>query len=161
MPKKTNTRDRIYKYLKEYIEENGKSPSIEEIRKHLMLAGTGTIYNHIERLEKDGLVEIGRVRNMKKFSKITVKEAKMRNLDAFNAMSREGQRNALIEYFKKWANIGECYIHDLVVDIKNESDGYIDVDDFKEWDYARICELSDEFLDWLYSQAEMRLQSEN
>lgn len=54
-----------------------------------------------------------------------------RNIDAFNAMSREGQRNALFDCFAKFSE-------KLFVDLYDNE----------------IEQLVDDFLEWLYSQAE-------
>lgn len=132
MPKRTDTTDRVYEYLKGYIDENGKSPELCHIKEHFGFSSLGTVYYHIKRLEKFELIEAGGVRGMKKYSDIKVKGDKMRNLDAFNAMSREGKRNALIDYLIK-----------MTRDTK-----YLDI-----WD-DDVETIIDLLLDWLYSPAE-------
>lgn len=57
----------------------------------------------------------------------------MRNLDAFNAMTVDGQRNALIEYFQEW---------------KSENEVVLDL-----WDLD-VPDMVSCFIDWLYDTAE-------
>lgn len=126
MPKRTDTTERVFEYLKEYIEEHNKSPEMGEIKEHFGFSSMGTVYYHIKRLELESRIEVGCIRGMKKFSRITVKVTKMRNIDVFNAMSRDGQWNMIVSYFSDRASF----------------------DDFN------LAALADDMLDWLYSQAE-------
>lgn len=76
----------------------------------------------------------------------------MNNIDRFNALTKDGQRDMLIDYFSKWADVGDSYIFDLTRVKESFSIGTMSFDDFTEWDDDRIAELVDEFLDWLYSE---------
>ena len=121
MPRKTDTQDRIYQYPQEYIAAHGYAPSMQEISDAVGIA-VSNVYWALHRMEAKGLI------SMEPYipRSITLKGGKMRNLEAFNAMSLEGQRNALIDYFSGTA-------------MSDEYD---------------IVPVVDRFLDWLYSQAE-------
>lgn len=74
--------------------------------------------------------------------------------DRICSMSWEEKREALIEYFSKWADIGDSYIFDLTRVKEAFAIGTMDLDDFVEWDEERIAMLVDEFLEWLQKPVE-------
>lgn len=76
------------------------------------------------------------------------------NADRIRAMSDEERRKTLIDYFSKWAGIGDSYIFDLIRVKKSFAVGTISFDDFKEWDEFRIAELVDELIEWLQQPVE-------
>lgn len=78
----------------------------------------------------------------------------MTNAELIRSMSWEEKRKALIEYFSKWADIGDSYIFDLTRVKEAFAIGTMDFDDFVEWDEERIAMLVDEFLEWLQQPAE-------
>lgn len=47
----------LYDYIGNYIQKNGFSPSLEEMKKKLKLSSLGTVHEHIETLVKKGFVE--------------------------------------------------------------------------------------------------------
>ena len=75
--------------------------------------------------------------------------------DRICPMSWEEKREALIEYFSKWADIGDSYIFDLTRVKEAFAIGTMDLDDLVEWDEARIAMLVDEFLEWLQKPVEV------
>ncbi|MDD6966375.1 MAG: hypothetical protein PUK18_02575 [Firmicutes bacterium] len=75
--------------------------------------------------------------------------------DRICSMSWEEKREALIEYFSKWADIGDSYIFDLTRVKEAFAIGTMDLDDFVEWDEERIAMLVDEFLEWLQKPVEV------
>ena len=75
--------------------------------------------------------------------------------DRICSMSWEEKREALIEYFSKWADIGDSYIFDLTSVKEAFAIGTMDLDDFVEWDEERIAMLVDEFLEWLQKPVEV------
>lgn len=135
MPKKTDTTERVFEYMKRYIEQNGKSPEPADIKAHFDFRSMGTVYYHIKRLERESRIEVGCIRGMKKFSDIKVKVAKMRNLDAFNAMSRDGQSTIISKFFLENIFDGtEIFIGETANVVS------------REW--------ASKLIDWLYSPAE-------
>ena len=75
--------------------------------------------------------------------------------DRICSMSWEEKREALIEYFSKWADIGDSYIFDLTRVKEAFAIGTLDLDDFVAWDEERIAMLVDEFLEWLQKPVEV------
>lgn len=75
--------------------------------------------------------------------------------DRICSMSWEEKREALIEYFSKWADIGDSYIFDLTRVKEAFAIGTMDLDDLVEWDEERIAMLVDEFLEWLQKPVEV------
>ena len=75
--------------------------------------------------------------------------------DRICSMSWEEKREALIEHFSKWADIGDSYIFDLTRVKEAFAIGTMDLDDFVEWDEERIAMLVDEFLEWLQKPVEV------
>ncbi|MCM1234745.1 MAG: HTH domain-containing protein [Ruminococcus flavefaciens] len=51
-------KERIYKFLIEFIKENGYAPSVREICARTGLSSTATVYNHLRILEMMGKIEI-------------------------------------------------------------------------------------------------------
>lgn len=135
MPKRTDTTERVFEYLKWYIEEHNKPPKMGDIKEHFGFSSMGTVYYHIKRLEKEGRIEAGSIRGMKKFSDIKVNGAKMRNLDAFNATNRDGQLNIMKKYFYDTVFDGtEIFIGETGDKVAHE--------------------IAKNLIDWLYSPAE-------
>ena len=52
----TKRQKQIYDYTKSYINRNGFSPTLEEIRKHFRLSSLSTIHQHIETLADKGVL---------------------------------------------------------------------------------------------------------
>jgi len=50
----TKKQKQILDFIKDYISENGISPTIEEIRKKLKLKAVSTIHEHLNNLKKSG-----------------------------------------------------------------------------------------------------------
>lgn len=76
------------------------------------------------------------------------------NSDRLLRMGSDERRNTLIEYFSKWADVGDSYIFDLSRVKEAFAVGTMSFDDFEEWGEERVAQLVDEFLDWLQSPAE-------
>jgi len=52
----TKRQRQILEYLKKYIAKMGYSPTFEEIGKHFKLNSKGTVYKHLQNLEKKGVI---------------------------------------------------------------------------------------------------------
>jgi len=52
----TKKQKQVFDFITEYIQENGISPTIEEIRKNLKLKAISTIHEHINTLKKKGFI---------------------------------------------------------------------------------------------------------
>ncbi len=50
----TTRQQQVYRFIKEYIEANGCSPTLREISAHIGTAGTATAISHVDALEKKG-----------------------------------------------------------------------------------------------------------
>src|ERR1035437_1741323 len=63
----TKKQKQVFDFITEYIQENGISPTIEEIRKKLKLRAISTIHEHINTLKKKGFIskDINSIRNIK------------------------------------------------------------------------------------------------
>ena len=54
---KNNRREKVYNYIKTFIEEKGYSPSVREIGAGVGLKSNNTLYFHLEKLIEEGLLE--------------------------------------------------------------------------------------------------------
>jgi repressor LexA len=59
MPRKSQTTDRIYEYLRETIPKQGYAPSVREIGAAVGLKSPSTVHFHLKRLQERGLIEKG------------------------------------------------------------------------------------------------------
>lgn len=50
--------DDIYKYIIEFITENGYPPTVREIRKEIGANSTSTVHVHLKELQERGLIKI-------------------------------------------------------------------------------------------------------
>ena len=55
--RRTNTRQRILDYIKEFFTERGYAPTVRDIVKGLSLSTTSVVQHHLNRLEKDGFIQ--------------------------------------------------------------------------------------------------------
>ena len=78
----------------------------------------------------------------------------MTNFEIFKNKSKEEKKEKLIEYFAKWAGIGDSYIYDLTRVKEAFAVGTMSFEDFEEWNYERVTMLVDEFIKWFESEAE-------
>ena len=53
-------REEIYTFLINFIKENGYQPTVREIAHAVNLKSSSTVYGHLEILEKDGLIKLGK-----------------------------------------------------------------------------------------------------
>ena len=53
-------REEIYTFLINFIKENGYQPTVREIAYAVNLKSISTVYGHLEMLEKDGLIKLGK-----------------------------------------------------------------------------------------------------
>ncbi|EGT0000689.1 transcriptional regulator [Clostridium perfringens] len=53
-------REEIYKFLIDFIKEKGYQPTVREIAHAVNLKSSSTVYGHLEMLEKDGLIKLGK-----------------------------------------------------------------------------------------------------
>ena len=51
-------RQKIYDFLVEFFKNNGFAPSVREIGEAVGLNSTSTVTHHLEKLEKDGKIEM-------------------------------------------------------------------------------------------------------
>lgn len=56
MTKKNTSREIVYRYICEYLKENGYAPSIREIGVGVGLKSSATVHHHLKNLEADGLI---------------------------------------------------------------------------------------------------------
>ncbi len=54
------TRDKIVKFLKEFIEEKGFAPSVREIAKYLGFKSTKAVKVHLDKLSQKGIIKKGK-----------------------------------------------------------------------------------------------------
>lgn len=54
----TNTQQKIYDFIVEYTKEHLYSPSINDICKGTGLRSKSTVWGHLTKIEKDGLIEL-------------------------------------------------------------------------------------------------------
>ena len=54
---KNNRREKVYDYIKKFIEKKGYSPSVREIGTGVGLKSNNTVYFHLEKLIEAGLLE--------------------------------------------------------------------------------------------------------
>lgn len=52
----TKRQREIYEYIRDFIEENGYAPSLEEIAGHFGLSSVATVHEHLENLESKGVL---------------------------------------------------------------------------------------------------------
>ncbi|MBN2038815.1 MAG: transcriptional repressor LexA [Spirochaetes bacterium] len=55
----TEKQKRVYKFIKEYIEENDLSPSYTEIKEYFGFSSLNAVYEHIDNLVRKGFVQKG------------------------------------------------------------------------------------------------------
>lgn len=80
-------------------------------------------------------------------------DVKRTNLQKLKDANLNKKKEMLIDFFTKWAGIGDSYIYDLTRVKEAFSVGTISIDDFVEWDEKRIGILVDELLEWLMREA--------
>lgn len=125
------TKQRIYEYLQEFIGKHGYSPSMQQIADALDLKNAASAYYHIGSLCEEGLIS----KDERVPRSITLRGRQMRNIDAFNAMSREGQLKILEKYFYNSVFAGtEMFVVETANKVSRE--------------------MAEEFMEWLYSPAE-------
>ena len=54
---KVSSRERVYDFIVDYIQEHGYSPSIKEICSGTNLKSTSSVYSYILKLEEEGKLE--------------------------------------------------------------------------------------------------------
>lgn len=72
---------------------------------------------------------------------------KKKSFQALAEMDLSERRETLIDYFSKWADIGDSYIFDLTRVKEAFAIGTMGLEDFQEWDEERITLLVDELLE--------------
>lgn len=63
MPKETDTRFHVLQYIRDFIRENRYPPTVREIQLGLGFSSPRPIQHHLERLERDGLIEHERLKS--------------------------------------------------------------------------------------------------
>ncbi|HEC64421.1 MAG TPA: transcriptional repressor LexA [bacterium] len=53
----TPQQKRILDFIEEYIEKNGISPTLLEVKDHIGVRSLGTVYEHLDKLESKGLIQ--------------------------------------------------------------------------------------------------------
>jgi len=59
------TRDRVLRFIVDYMEQNQYSPSIRDICEGTGLRSTSTVYTHLVNLHTDGKIQFDGVRRIK------------------------------------------------------------------------------------------------
>ncbi|WP_283717267.1 transcriptional regulator [Clostridium perfringens] len=88
-------REQIYKFLINFIKEKGYQPTVREIAHAVKLKSSSSVYRHLEMLEKDGLIKLGKreqkcrkrsihIIDLNKKIKENVLEEKFKNLIKFS-----------------------------------------------------------------------------
>lgn len=54
----TPAQDRVFRFVRDYITQNGYSPSYEEVRVHLGFKSLNAVYKHLKQLEQRGYLQI-------------------------------------------------------------------------------------------------------
>ncbi|XZM80644.1 transcriptional regulator (plasmid) [Clostridium perfringens] len=53
-------REQIYTFLIDFIKEKGSQPTVREIAHAVKIKSSSSVYRHLEMLEKDGLIKLGK-----------------------------------------------------------------------------------------------------
>lgn len=53
----TDTRERIFKFIKDFVAEKGYTPTVREIVKGCNISTTSVVQHHLNRLERDGRIQ--------------------------------------------------------------------------------------------------------
>ena len=54
----SETREKVYNYLIEYIKEYGYAPSVRDICEGVDLKSTSSVYSHLSKLKDEGKIEM-------------------------------------------------------------------------------------------------------
>lgn len=119
------TRERIYKFLQEFIKTNGYSPSYREVAEAVGISGS-CAERHLKRLVDDGLIEI---------EPYIQRSIRIKNPN--NVLS-------------KFASAGKNEQFDMLVSHLL----FRDIPGFGEMGFETAREIAGIIVDWLYSQSE-------
>ncbi len=99
-------------------------------------------------------VEAAQAVLIESFHRVAESEKPITNADRLRSKSDDDKKRTLIEFFNRWADIGDSYIYDLTR-VKSAFDiGTMSLEDLVEWDESRVTELVDEFINWLKQPVE-------
>lgn len=121
MPRHPNgeTREKILDFVEKYTEQNGFAPSVREIADAVDLRSTATVYGHLNRLEKQGLLH----KNPMKPRTVGVSKGEKVSLRAVPVLGKTGENYAILDtaYAANYEMLpetmtgnGECFV--LVMD---------------------------------------------
>lgn len=63
MPRKSNKRQEILSFLRQFSAENGYAPSVREIMQAVGLRSTASVHYHLSELDKAGLIHVAGAKN--------------------------------------------------------------------------------------------------
>nr|WP_015141695.1 transcriptional regulator [Clostridium perfringens]AFV15090.1 LexA repressor [Clostridium perfringens] len=90
-------REQIYTFLIDFIKEKGYQPTVREIAHAVNLKSSSSVYRHLEMLEKDGLIILGKSEQRGRKRSIHIIDLNKKNV------SEETIKN-LIKFSKKQVN---------------------------------------------------------
>jgi repressor LexA len=66
----TPAQERVYRFVRDFLQEHGYSPSYEEIRRHLGYRSLNAVADHLKKLEERGYLQGGAMKNQKRALKV-------------------------------------------------------------------------------------------
>lgn len=89
------TRDKIVRFIDEYVNKHGYSPTIREIGAAVGLKSTASVSNHIERLKDEGKIETEGDYNTPRALRVK-KDARTKAIEGLN------------QFRENWCNADKC-----------------------------------------------------
>ena len=113
-------REQIYKFLIDFIKEKGYQPTVREIANAVNLKSSFSVYRHLEMLEKDGLIILGKSEKRCRKRSINIIDL---NKKIKENLSEETIKN-LIKFSKKQVNTNNDVLckkvtNDYIVTVDN------------------------------------------
>ncbi|WP_283703344.1 transcriptional regulator (plasmid) [Clostridium perfringens] len=112
-------REQIYTFLIDFIKEKGYQPTVREIAHAVNLKSPSTVYGHLEMLEKDGLIILGKSEQRGRKRSIHIIDL---NKKIKKNVSEETIKN-LIKFSKKQVNNNDVFpkkvTNDYIVTVDN------------------------------------------
>ncbi|WEV09944.1 transcriptional regulator [Clostridium perfringens] len=125
-------REQIYTFLIDFIKEKGYQPTVREIAHAVNLKSSSSVYRHLEMLEKDGLIILGKseqrgrkrsihIIDLNKKIKKNVSEETIKNLIKFSKKQVDNNNDV---FSKKVANdylvtVDNIFHEDIIIEKVN------------------------------------------